>query len=88
MITANHTHTNPAEVFRAVLLDYGLQPIEIIPDGLIRRCPTTEKPHSRNGWHVLYSDPPAGAFGDWATGLLETWTMKGVGQLIFAAGEE
>lgn len=77
MIVANKIMPDPAEAFRSALLEAGLQPNEVAPDGQLLRCPTTEKPHSKNGWHVLYADPPAGAFGDWATGLSETWSFGG-----------
>jgi len=75
MIEAIQMTANSAEAFRAVLIESGLTPGEVVPDGKLRRCPTIEKPRSENGWHVLHTDPPAGAFGDWGTGLSETWSM-------------
>ncbi|MBI9085415.1 MAG: DUF3987 domain-containing protein [Desulfobacterales bacterium] len=66
---------DPSEDFRAVLIEAGLTPNEVVADGVLRRCPTAEKPRSQNGWHVLYPDPPAGAYGDWATGISNVWSM-------------
>lgn len=34
-----------------------------------------DKPGTRNGWYVLFSDfPPAGAYGCWKRGIKEIWT--------------
>jgi len=77
MMRARKITQDPAQAFRSVLIEARLQPGEIIADGEIRRCPTSEKPRSKNGWYVLNPDPPAGAFGDWATGISETWTLNG-----------
>lgn len=63
-----------AAEFRAVLEAAGLVPGEVVPDGTLRRCGTADKPRSTNGWYVLHLDPPAGAYGDWSTGLSETWS--------------
>lgn len=60
--------------FREVLLQAGLSPGEIVPDGKIRRRGTSDRPRSDNGWFVLFADPLAGAFGDWSTGLSEKWS--------------
>jgi len=67
----------PPEEFRVAMIEAGLLPGDVTPDGLLRRCPTKQHPKSKNGWYVLYSDPPAGAFGDWATDLSETWSYHG-----------
>lgn len=77
MAAANADYNNPCDAFRSVLIDAGLLPGDIVPDGEIRRCGTSNKPRSRNGWHFLYADPPAGAYGDWSTSLSETWSGNG-----------
>lgn len=59
--------------FRNELEAAGLRPIEVIPDGERRRCPTSDKPHDDAGWYILFDNPVAGAYGDWRTGLLKTW---------------
>ncbi|MBI9083355.1 MAG: toprim domain-containing protein [Desulfobacterales bacterium] len=71
------TTPDPTADFRAVLEVAGLMPGEVAPDGALRRCPTMDHPQSANGWYVLHIDPPAGAYGDWSTGLKETWSMNG-----------
>lgn len=61
--------------FRGVLAEAGLAPGEVVADGKLHRCPTTDKPQARDGWYVLHPDTPAsGAFGNWRTGLSDTWT--------------
>ena len=68
---------DPINDFRDEIQGVGLLPGEIIPDGKIRRCGTSEKPKSDNGWFVLYENPPAGAWGDWQRGLKGTWSGNG-----------
>ncbi|MGE4297116.1 MAG: DUF3987 domain-containing protein [Desulfovibrionaceae bacterium] len=63
--------------FRGILEASGLVPGEVVADGVLRRCGTTSKPHSTNGWHRLYGDAPiSGSFGDWKAGTVETWTER------------
>jgi len=63
--------------FRAITEAAGLRPGEILADGALHRCPTAEKPNSRNGWYIFHADAPAGgAFGDWAQELSQKWTAK------------
>jgi putative DNA primase/helicase len=62
------------QAFLAAIDAAGLQPGEVIPDGVLRRCGTAAKPRSKNGWYILHNDPIAGAYGDWATGLQKTWS--------------
>jgi len=50
-------------------------PQDIQADGLLHRCRVEgDKPKSKNGWYVLHDDPPAGAFGNWKSGLSEKWS--------------
>jgi phage/plasmid primase-like uncharacterized protein len=62
--------------FRSALAEHNLVPPEIIPDGQIHRFSTNGK-RDQAGWYVLFDDGiPAGKFGDWRTGLSETWCSK------------
>ena len=58
--------------------DFGLVTDDPIPaDGKLHRLHIRgDKPRSRNGWVVLHSDPPAGAFGCWKRGITHTWSAK------------
>ena len=53
----------------------GLNPPELIyPDNKLHRFATNGKRGDTSGWYVLHADGiPAGAFGDWRTGVSETW---------------
>lgn len=56
----------------------GLAPVKelvLYGDGKLQRYRVEgDKPGSRNGWAVFYTDPvPAGAFGSWKTGESHTW---------------
>ncbi len=68
---------DPVTAFIGAMVAAGLSPDEVAADGLFRRHATVDHPNSKNGWHVLYPDPPAGAFGNWASGLSETWSLGG-----------
>lgn len=63
------------EQFRAAIHNAGLHPPEVIePDGKLRRFASNGKRGDDAGWYVLHDDGlPAGAFGDWRSGLSETW---------------
>lgn len=63
------------EQFRAAIHSAGLNPPEVIePDGKLHRFASNGKRNDDAGWYVLHDDAiPAGAFGDWRTGLSETW---------------
>src|SRR3978361_17589 len=51
---------------------------EIVADGKLHRFDgQDEKRGKRSTWYVLHGDdPPAGAFGDWRTGLSASWRAK------------
>lgn len=52
-------------------------PDEVIGDGHIHRFSTNGKPRDESGWYVLHLDGvAAGSFGDWRTGLTQTWCSK------------
>ena len=63
------------EQFRAAIHSAGLSPPEVIePDGKLHRFASNGKRSDDAGWYALHDDGiPAGAFGDWRTGLSETW---------------
>ncbi|MDC6284100.1 toprim domain-containing protein, partial [Ralstonia pseudosolanacearum] len=64
--------------FAAALVEHGLQPGEIVADGKLHRFDgPDEKRGKGSAWYVLHGDGlPAGSFGDWRTGLSETWCAK------------
>ena len=52
----------------------GLTPPDAIEPGTLHRIPGKDKGKSnRAGWCKLFGDGLGGAFGDWSTGLAETW---------------
>lgn len=53
--------------FREFCAQHGLLPPAVIPPDRWIRCPTTAKPHSRNGAIILSGNGGAGAVQDWAT---------------------
>lgn len=61
-------------------------PTSIIPDGEIHRFSTKGK-RDEAGWYVFYDDnTPAGAFGDWRTGLSQNWRAD-IGRKLSATEE-
>lgn len=64
--------------FRAAIAACGLTPPSTITiDGRLHRFSTNGRARDDSGWYVVYaSDMPAGAFGDWRTGLQSTWCDK------------
>ncbi len=49
-------------------------PPQIIADGRIHRFSTNGNRSKLNGWYVFHNGGlPAGAFGDWRSGVTETW---------------
>lgn len=63
------------EQFANAIQASGLNPPEsIIADDKIHRFPSNGKKHGDDGWYVYHTDCiPAGAYGDWKSGLSETW---------------
>ncbi len=70
--------TAAADEFRAAIEAAGLRPPEhIIPDGKLHRFASNGRHDDDAGWYVLFADgTPAGSFGDWRSGLKETWRAK------------
>lgn len=63
-------------MFRDAIRAAGIEPPEsIVSDGAIHRFSTSGRASDRAGWYVLYPDGiAAGAFGDWRTGIEQTWS--------------
>ncbi|MEW8439604.1 MAG: toprim domain-containing protein [Candidatus Thiodiazotropha taylori] len=65
--------------FRNTIRAAGLEPPEAIQPGQLYRFPGNGKrPSNRAGWCLLFDDGLGGCFGDWSTGLTETWQIKRV----------
>jgi putative DNA primase/helicase len=66
---------NHLQQFADAIAHAGLTPPGVIhDDGEIHRFPTNHRQNDDAGWYVLHSDGiPAGAFGDWRTGLWDRW---------------
>lgn len=75
--------------FRAAIAGAGLQPPPVIePDGRLHRFASNGRRGDDAGWYVCHADAvPAGAFGDWRTGLSETWRAD-IGRRLSPAEEE
>jgi putative DNA primase/helicase len=61
--------------FRDAIKAAGLNPPDTIEaDGKLRRFSSNGKPHDDAGWYVAFGDGiPAGSFGDWRSGISQTW---------------
>ena len=66
----------PDVAFMRAMAEHGLNPGSIIPGGLERF--EVEKRGDKSGWYIFFDDGncPAGSFGDWQTGLKQTWSYK------------
>lgn len=76
------------EQFREAIRAAGLNPPEVIEaDGKLRRFGTNGKRSDDAGWYIAHDDGiPAGAFGDWRTGLSQTWRAD-IGRKLTPAEE-
>lgn len=63
------------EQFREAIRSAGLEPPDVIEaDGKLRRFASNGNRGDNAGWYVLHGDGiPAGSFGDWRTGVSESW---------------
>jgi len=69
--------TEVAAKFREEIQSHGLEPQEVIESGKFHRFPGTGKRNSNTaGWCKLFNDGQGGSFGDWSTGLNETWFVN------------
>jgi len=60
--------------FREAIRDAGLEPPEIIEQGKLHHFPGAGKRNGNTaGWCRLFDDGLGGCFGDWSSGLSETW---------------
>ena len=68
---------NAISQFRNAIHAAGLEPPEVIEVGRMHRFPGFGK-HNGNtaGWCKLFDDGLGGCFGDWSSGLSETWQAK------------
>lgn len=76
-MNSHQTYSDAVAAFRTALeAALGAATDHIEADGQIHRFKTErDKRGQRSGWYVLYLDRvPAGAFGDWKTGLTESWS--------------
>lgn len=66
------------EQFRDAIRAAGLNPPDVIEaDGKLRRFGTNGKRSDDAGWYIAHDDGiPAGAFGDWRTGVSQTWRAE------------
>ena len=71
------TVDNAVDEFRKAMHSAGLNPNKIEPNGEIERCGTDTHPNSKNGFYVMFADPFAGGYGDYASGMYKTWSMAG-----------
>jgi phage/plasmid primase-like uncharacterized protein/KaiC/GvpD/RAD55 family RecA-like ATPase len=65
----------PEHQLRVAMSDLGMvPPDELVFDGVLHRFSSTGKRKDDSGWYVAYDGQvPAGAFGDWRTGIETTW---------------
>jgi len=67
---------NAIAEFEQALVGHGLEPGEIAPDGVIRRCSSNGSGQDKAGYYALFDnggDAFGGFFGDWRTGIKEAW---------------
>jgi phage/plasmid primase-like uncharacterized protein len=63
--------------FRTAIEQAGLNPPPVIPLGKLIRFPGVGKSNGdTSGWAKLFEDEEGGVYGDWSTGLSETWQAK------------
>jgi len=69
------------EDFRTAIQSAGLRPPAVVePDGKLHRFSSDGTPGDDAGWYVFHSDGvPAGSYGDWRTGVSETWLTLAAG---------
>lgn len=63
--------------FREAIRAAGLEPPDTIEPGKLHRFPGYGKRSSnRAGWCLLFNDGLGGCFGDWSSGIEDTWQAK------------
>ncbi|BCA94584.1 hypothetical protein TUM19329_09450 [Legionella antarctica] len=77
--------------FKTEMINKGIvPPSQIMLDGQLHRFHIEgDNRASRNGWYVLYTDNiPSGAFGNWKTGINQTWSIKASSHVGLSVGLE
>lgn len=71
-------NSDPVADFADAIRGAGLEPPEhVTADGKLHRFATNGRRGDDSGWYILHDDGvPAGSFGDWRTGIKETWCAK------------
>jgi len=63
--------------FRDAIRDAGLEPPDVIEPDKFHRFPGVDKSNGNTaGWCKLFENGLGGCFGDWSSGLSETWRAK------------
>jgi putative DNA primase/helicase len=64
-----------AREFRSAVAAAGMvPPAEVVADGRLHRFSPSGRRNDSAGWYVIHADGlPAGAFGDWRTGVSQRW---------------
>ncbi len=90
MSTPARAMPDPVEDFARAIADAGIDPPEVIhADGCLHRFTTNGKQGDDAGFYVLYLDGiPAGAFGDWRSGVTESWCARRLDTLTPTEREE
>ena len=66
--------TDAGSQFRDVIRGAGLTPPDVVEPGKLHRFPGGGKRHGNTaGWCIFFEDGLGGCFGDWSSGLSETW---------------
>ncbi|MNS50469.1 DNA primase TraC [compost metagenome] len=80
---------NPMDAFTQAIEAAGMAPPDAIhADGALHRFSPSGRRSDTAGWYVLYSDGiPAGVFGCWRSGLVQTWCAKANGTMTPAEQE-
>jgi putative DNA primase/helicase len=64
------------EEFKGAMRAHGLNPPEIIEPGKLNRFPTNGRASDDAGWCKLFPEGQGGVFGDFRSGLHETWQAR------------
>lgn len=83
------SNSEAANLFReAIRTRRGVDPGEIVLDGKVKRFATKPNGRDEAGWCIGFGDGiPAGSFGDWRSGIVETWCARDLGALTTAERE-
>ena len=68
--------TDPTEEFRKTLQAAGLTPPDTLIPGKLHRFPSNGKRSDTAGWCKLFPDGLGGTYGDFRSGLSETWQSR------------